>query len=135
MCFGLAQTARRPTTLTNAWPFGNFTWNGQGPAIIFNPDLTINTVFLQILTLLDIMKLSQYKEGFLEVNIDGAILAECDEPLLEEELQIKNKLHRNRLMKVIIGRYSAQNLTHGLDPYGGTVTSIRRPKQHQNAIQ
>ena len=65
------------------------------------------------------MKLSQYKEMFLEENIDGEILAECDDPLLEQELHISNKLHRNRLMKVITGRHSAHCIKHGLDPYGG----------------
>lgn len=67
------------------------------------------------------MKLSQYKQSFFEENIDGEILAECDEVLLEEELHIKNKLHINRLMKVISGKHSPHNLRHGLDPYGGTV--------------
>lgn len=67
------------------------------------------------------MKLTQYKQGFLEENIDGEILAECDDTLLEQELHIQNKLHRHRLMKVITGRHSAQNIQHGLDPYGGFV--------------
>lgn len=67
------------------------------------------------------MKLTQYKECFLEESIDGEILVECDEALLEEELGIKNKLHRSRLMKVITGRHSSHNIQHGLDPYAGTL--------------
>ena len=66
------------------------------------------------------MHLSQYKSEFLEETIDGEVLAECDEAILENELQIQNKIHRTRLMKVITGRHSPRNLRDGLDPYGGT---------------
>ncbi len=66
------------------------------------------------------MKLTQYKEGFSEESIDGEILVECNEMILQEELQITNRLHRSRLMKVITGKHSATNLSMGLDPYSGT---------------
>lgn len=74
----------------------------------------------QIQDLLVEMELSQYKECFMEESIDGEILAECDELILEEELHVANKLHRTRLMKVIVGIHSAQNL-RGANPYAGTV--------------
>ena len=76
---------------------------------------------LQILYTLEVMKLSQYKQQFTDESIDGEILAECDEALLENELHVKNKLHRSRLMKVITGRHSVRNIQQGLDPYAGTV--------------
>ena len=63
------------------------------------------------------MKLSQYKENFSDESIDGEVLAECDETILEEELSVRNKLHRARLMKVISGKHSATSLSKGLDPY------------------
>lgn len=70
-----------------------------------------------MLHLLEVMKLTQYKQLFEEESIDGEILAECDEELLEQELHITNKLHRSRLLKVITGRHSVSNIQHGLDPY------------------
>jgi hypothetical protein len=63
------------------------------------------------------MKLNQYAEMFKEESIDGEILAECDDELLEQELHISNKLHRSRLLKVITGRHSVVNIQHGVDPY------------------
>lgn len=65
------------------------------------------------------MKLSEYSKVFEEECIDGEILAECTDDLLEKELHITNKIHRKRLLKVISGRHSAHNLRHGLDPYAG----------------
>ena len=75
----------------------------------------------QVLYLLKIMNLSQYSEVFMEESIDGEILAECNDSLLEKELHITNKVHRSRLLKVISGRHSAHNLRHGLDPYAGII--------------
>ncbi len=71
--------------------------------------------------MLKILKLPQYSEIFIEESIDGEVLAECDESILENELRIVNKLHRSRLLKVISGRHSAHNLRHGLDPYAGII--------------
>lgn len=88
--------------------------------------VSVSLAILQVLCLLDTMKLSQYRELFLEESIDGEILAECDESLLEQELHITNKLHRSRLMKVITGRHSARNIQYGVDPYAGTVTRGNR---------
>lgn len=67
-------------------------------------------VLIQVLHLLEVMKLTQYKEQFFEESIDGEILAECDDSLLENELHISNKLHRSRLMKVITGKHSIYNI-------------------------
>ena len=70
------------------------------------------------------MNLSQYKEVFQHEQIDGDTLADCDEVVLLHELNVSNKLHRTKLMKVITGRYSACTILEGKDPYG-TLTSHR----------
>ena len=53
----------------------------------------------------------------MEEQIDGELLAECDEVILEGDLGITSKLHRSRLMKVVSGRHSAQNIIDGHNPY------------------
>ncbi len=63
------------------------------------------------------MNLKQYVEIFSEEHIDGELLIECDEDILETDLSVSRKLHRNRLMKVISGRHSAENIIKGEDPY------------------
>jgi len=74
---------------------------------------------VQILSLLDAMKLSMYKDTFSEEPIDGEVLAECDEDILEAELGVANKLHRVKLMKLITGKHCAQRyFSGGSDPYG-----------------
>ncbi len=89
---------------------------------IFKYPLTIISVcdmLLQVLMLLDAMKLSVYKQAFCEETIDGEVLVECDEQILEKELGVKNKLHRMRLMKLVSGRHSSHYyFTEGLNPYG-----------------
>ena len=76
------------------------------------------TSFLsQIQHLLDAMGLSQYKDTFMSEQITGEILLEIDEDVLQNELGVRSKLHRLRLMKVIRGQHSAQNIINGVDPY------------------
>ena len=50
------------------------------------------------------MGLSRYAQAFKEEQIDGNILFELDDEILEEELGIKKKIHRLRLMMIITGR-------------------------------
>jgi len=81
--------------------------------------LLSDLILPQVLSLLDAMKLPMYREGFSEETIDGEVLAECDEHILESELGVVNKLHRMRLMKLITGRHSTNYyFTEGLNPYG-----------------
>lgn len=43
----------------------------------------------------------QYKDAFKQEMVDGEILLEIDEVVLEQELGMKSKLHRLRLLKYI----------------------------------
>ena len=67
--------------------------------------------------LLDAMHLAQYKDVFASEQITGEVLAELDEEILQKELEISVKIHRIRLMKVINGKYSVQQILSGNDPY------------------
>lgn len=64
------------------------------------------------------MNLNQYSQVFFDEQIDGEILAQCDEKVLQLELSITNAIHRARLMKVIAGKYSVTQLLEGQSPYG-----------------
>ena len=72
---------------------------------------------MQILSLLECMNLGQYTKTFMSEQVDGEILAECDETTLEKELNITSTIHRTRLMKVITGRHSALGFLQGTDFY------------------
>ena len=72
---------------------------------------------LQIQNLLDAMHLAQYKDVFASEQITGEVLAELDEEILQKELGVSVKIHRVRLMKVINGKYSVQQILSGIDPY------------------
>lgn len=61
------------------------------------------------------MNLGQYKEQFRKEQVDGEILADCDEAMLEHDLLIHSAIHRNRLLKLITGRHSACSLMKGED--------------------
>ena len=50
--------------------------------------------------------LGNYKETFIEEQIDGPLLFELDEAVLEEDLGITTRLHRIKLMSIIDGRIS-----------------------------
>lgn len=67
--------------------------------------------------LLDAMHLAQYKDVFASEQITGEVLAELDEEILQNELGVSVKIHRIRLMKVINGKYSVQQILSGNDPY------------------
>lgn len=63
------------------------------------------------------MNLSQYSQVLLNEQIDGEILAQCDENVLQHELNITTTIHRARLMKVITGKYSVARILEGQSPY------------------
>ena len=63
------------------------------------------------------MHLAQYKDIFASEEITGEIFAELDEEILQMELGVSVKIHRIRLMKVIDGKYSVQQILSGIDPY------------------
>ena len=64
----------------------------------------------QIQQLLGAMQLPQYKVAFQQEQIDGEVLIELDEQILESDLQISSRIHRIRLMKLISGNYSAEDI-------------------------
>ena len=67
--------------------------------------------------LLEVMNLKQYQALFMAEQIDGKILVECTEEVLQKELEITSKLHRVRLMKIINGHHSAVSIMEGRVPY------------------
>ena len=62
------------------------------------------------------MKLPQYKATFEQEQVDGTILAECNEAMLESDLNITKKLHRVRLMYIIRGIHSVQSILEEANP-------------------
>ena len=72
---------------------------------------------VQVLKLLELIGLKQYQDSFKRQAIDGDILSELDEDILERDLNVTTKLHRLRLLKIISGRQSAKNILEGEDPY------------------
>ena len=55
-------------------------------------------VLTQILTLLECMGLKKHQEAFMEERVNGEILMECDESVLQEELKVS--LHGQKVSKV-----------------------------------
>ena len=60
--------------------------------------------------------MSQYKTKFVEEQIGGDILIECDENVLEKELGVSLKIHRVKLLQVMTGQKSAMALLAGKGP-------------------
>ena len=60
--------------------------------------------------------MSQYKTKFVEEQIGGDILIECDENVLEKELGMSLKIHRVKLLQVMTGQKSAMALLAGKSP-------------------
>ena len=72
---------------------------------------------MKVMNLLDVMGMEKYKDTFTREHINGELLLECDNAILEQDLGISVRLHRIRLMKIISGQHSAQALLKGEDPY------------------
>ena len=66
--------------------------------------------FVQVLTVLDYLNLKQYKDSFLTEGIDGDIFSQLDDEMLEQDLGIRCKLHRLKLLQVISGKTSVMQL-------------------------
>ena len=56
------------------------------------------------------MGLNKYKEQFIKEGITGSLLSEFDEEILETELNVKSRIHRIKLMKIIQGSQSIDEL-------------------------
>ncbi len=72
--------------------------------------LTAGDVHMQVIKLLEAMDLQQYVETFRQQHVDGDILSDCDEDILQNELKIQSRLHRLRLQRVISGQYAVANM-------------------------
>ena len=72
---------------------------------------------MQVLNLLEAMGMEKYKDVFTKECVNGELLLECDDEILEQDLGIPLRLHRVRLMKIITGQHSARELLTGEDPY------------------
>ena len=46
----------------------------------------------------------------MKESIDGVILVECDEPILQHELGVSSKQDRIKLMRIISGQCSALSI-------------------------
>ncbi len=56
------------------------------------------------------MSLGQYREHLERELVTGDILVEFDHEVLKDELGIKSKIQRIRVLKVIHGQHSARDL-------------------------
>ena len=63
-----------------------------------------------MIDLLEILRLTKYKDAFIREEISGALLQDLDEEILETELGITSKLHRLKLLRVIDGRQPLDEL-------------------------
>ena len=52
-----------------------------------------------VLVWLKLIGMEKYSENFVEMGIDGLLILDLEESDIEEELQIKTKLHRKKIMK------------------------------------
>lgn len=64
----------------------------------------------QVLQMLDKLGLSRYKDIFEAEQITGSLLMELDNDLLEQDLGITTKIHRLKIMRVIDGKQSLNEL-------------------------
>ena len=63
------------------------------------------------------MGMEQYRETFIKQQINGDILTDCDDDILQNELKITSRLHRIRLLRIISGQHSVQKIMSGNDDY------------------
>ena len=72
-----------------------------------------NLSTVDIMQLLDAMKLGEYKDAFKREMIDGEIMCALSEEMLLNDLKIEKQLHRLRLMKLISGQTSSRKFLDG----------------------
>jgi hypothetical protein len=82
-----------------------------------NRDFLQNMSTEQVRQLLEAMNLTQYQNKFASEGIGGDILMELEDQDLQNDLGMKSKVHRVRLMKIIKGQHSAKNILEGENPY------------------
>jgi hypothetical protein len=52
------------------------------------------------------MGLGKYNEKFREMGIDGHMIFELDDKILQDELEVSLKLHRIKILSIVNGRFS-----------------------------
>ena len=55
----------------------------------------------------------KYQKEFARESIDGMILVECDEAVLQHELGVNSKQDQIKLMRIISGQQSALSILKG----------------------
>ena len=63
-----------------------------------------------VVKLLEVMNLKQYAGAFAEEQIDGELLSALNDRILHNELGVKSKLHRLRLLQVVCGEVCVSHL-------------------------
>jgi hypothetical protein len=53
------------------------------------------------------LNLTPHLKTFYDEGVDGQLLSECDEHILQHDLGISRAIHRAKLMKIISGSQSA----------------------------
>lgn len=85
--------------------------------IILTMGCPFNSLLVQVQRLLEVMGLEEYQEAFRRQQLNGDLFSDCDEDILVNELKVTSRLHRMRLMRVISGQYSVQDILSGNDGY------------------
>ena len=62
------------------------------------------------------MNLCKYLESFSTEQIDGELLSECDEEVLQHDLNVTSAIHRAKLMSIITGKLSTSIILKGHSP-------------------
>lgn len=60
--------------------------------------------------MLDKLGLGQYKDTFRNEAINGTIFIDLDEEIIENELKVKSKIHRIKIMRLVTGKQSVTDL-------------------------
>ena len=63
--------------------------------------------------MLEMLNMRQYQGKFAEDGIDGDVLCDIEESVLETNLGVSRKLDRIKLMKIIKGERSAKSVLEG----------------------
>lgn len=125
-CVGLndsfAQLQKHVKALQQQEVQDNIRPNVSHQSVVTDTDFEANRLFLQslsceqVLHLLKEMHLEEHLQRFSREQISGAILSECDDLVLQE-LGVKSKLHRIRIINFITGKCSARQHIELRDPY------------------
>lgn len=63
----------------------------------------------QVVNVLSAVDLPEYKEVFLRERVDGHVLLQLNDHILNTELGVESKLHRIRIMNLAAGKIPVEN--------------------------